>query len=120
MLILILLTGQPGPSMRRNNLLPLCLILSFSAAAAQVTAPSEIKDPELRILQDRNMDALKELGADILSLPTDYPFYLSRKLDLDQAKQKWADQRSIQFDHYKGKVVLEITGTTTPHTPARR
>ena len=48
--------------------------------------------------------------ADILALPTDYPFYLSRKLDLDEAKQKWADQRSIKFDRYKGKVVLEITG----------
>jgi hypothetical protein len=36
--------------------------------------------------------------------------YLSPKLDLDEAKQKWADQRSIKFDRYKGKVVLEITG----------
>jgi len=56
------------------------------------------------------MDDLKQLGADILKLPTDYPFYLSRKLDLDEAKQKWADQRSIQFDRYKDKVVLKITG----------
>jgi hypothetical protein len=75
-----------------------------------VVPPAEMKDPDLRALQERNMDALKQLGADILALPTDYPFYLSRKLDLDEAKQKWADQRSIQFDHYKGKVVLEITG----------
>jgi hypothetical protein len=43
-------------------------------------------------------------------LPTDYPFYLSRKLDLDEGKQKWADQRSIQFDRYKGNIVLKITG----------
>ena len=56
------------------------------------------------------MDALKQLGADILAIPTDYPFYLSRKLDLEESKQKWADQRSIQFDHYKGKIVLKITG----------
>lgn len=56
------------------------------------------------------MDDLKQLGAAILALPTDYPFYLSRKLDLDQDKQKWADQRSIQFDRYKDKVVLKITG----------
>ena len=77
---------------------------------AQVIPPAEIKDPELRTLQERNMDELKKLGADILALPTDYPFYLSRRLDLDQDKQRWADQRSIQFDRYKGKVVLEITG----------
>lgn len=61
-------------------------------------------------LQERNMDALKQLGGEILKLPTDYPFYLSRKLDLDESKQKWADQRSIQFDRYKDKVVLKITG----------
>ncbi len=56
------------------------------------------------------MDALKQVGAEILKLPTDYPFYLSRKLDLEEGKQKWADQRSIQFDHYKEKIVLKITG----------
>ena len=56
------------------------------------------------------MDKLKQVGAEILKLPTDYPFYLSRKLDLEEGKQKWADQRSIQFDHYKEKIVLKITG----------
>jgi len=87
------------------------LFLTIAAhSPAQVVSPAEMKDPEMRALQERNMDDLKLLGADILALPTDFPFYLSRKLDLDEAKQKWADQRSIQFDRYKGKVVLEITG----------
>ena len=95
--------------MRRISLLLLCLSLA-SLTLAQVIPPTEIKDPELRALQERNMDELKKLGADILALPTDYPFYLSRRLDLDQDKQRWADQRSIQFDRYKGKIVLEITG----------
>jgi hypothetical protein len=75
-----------------------------------VLPANEINEPDLRALQERNMDDLKQLGADILALPTDYPFFLSRKLDLDATKQKWADQRSIQFDHYKDKVVLKITG----------
>ena len=96
--------------MRRISLLCLSLSLLISAPWAQVLPANEIKDPELRALQERNMDDLKKLGADILAFPTDYPFYLSRKLDLDQAKQKWADQRSIQFDRYKGKIVLQITG----------
>jgi hypothetical protein len=96
--------------MRRISLLLLCVSLLVTAALAQVIPPAEIKDPELRALQERNLDDLKKLGADILALPTDYPFYLSRHLDLDEARQKWSDQRSIQFDRYKGKVVLEITG----------
>jgi hypothetical protein len=95
--------------MRGISLLVLCLSLLVSAAA-QVLPANEIKDPELRALEERNMDDLKKLGADILALPTDYPFYLSRKLDLELSKQKWADQRSIQFDRYKGKIVLQITG----------
>jgi hypothetical protein len=95
--------------MRRISLLCLCFSL-FLPAWAQVLPPNEIKDPELRALQERNMDDLKKLGADILAIPTDYPFYLSRKLDLDESKERWADQRSIQFQQYKEKIVLQITG----------
>ena len=96
-------------TIRRISLL-LCLCLVVPVARAQVLAPAEITDPQMRALQERNMDDLKQLGAEILKLPTDYPFYLSRKLDLDEDKQKWADQRSIQFDRYNNKVVLKITG----------
>jgi hypothetical protein len=96
--------------MRKISLFLLFLCAVVSVAGAQVLPANEIQDPQLRALQERNMDDLKQLGADILKLPTDYPFYLSRKLDLDEAKQKWADQRSIQFDRYKDNVVLKITG----------
>jgi hypothetical protein len=96
--------------MRRISLLLLCLCAIVSAAQAQVLPANEIKDSELSALQARNMDDLKQLGADVLKLPTEYPFYLSRKLDLDEGKQKWADQRSIQFDRYQDKTVLKITG----------
>jgi hypothetical protein len=96
--------------MRKISLLLLCLCALGPGVRAQVLPANEIKDPELSALQQRNMDDLKQLGAEILKLPTDYPFYLSRKLDLDEGKQKWADQRSIQFDRYKDKIVLKITG----------
>ena len=96
--------------MRGISLLLFSLCAFVSLSRAQVLPANEIQDPQLRALQERNMDDLKQLGAEILKLPTDYPFYLSRKLDLDEAKQKWADQRSIQFDHYKDKIVLKITG----------
>ena len=105
---------MPRTSSRRTSLRRIALLLSLTSALApawaQVMAPAEIKDAELRALQERNMDSLKQLGADIVALRTDYPFYLSRKLDLDESKQKWADQRSIQFEHYKGKIVLQVTG----------
>ena len=89
------------------------LVLSSIVASnslAQVVSPAEIKDPALRALQQQYMDDLSRAGEDILAIHFDYPFYLSRKLDLDQAQQQIADQSSIRFDSYNGKTVLAITG----------
>jgi len=86
------------------------LSLFVAGASAQVVSPAEIKDPDLRTLQQQYMDDLTRAGADILANQFDYPFYLSRKLDLDQAQQQVADQSSIRFDSYKGRTVIAITG----------
>ena len=86
------------------------LLLIASASLAQVVSPVEIKDPALRSLQLEYMDDLRLAGQDILATKFDYPFYLSRKLDLDQTQQLHADQHSIRFDNYNGKTVLAITG----------
>ena len=96
--------------MQKISGLALACFFVLTSAFAQVVSPVEMKDPQLRALQEKYMDDLKAAGADILSIPTTYPFYLSRRLDLDEQRQKAADQRSIRFDHYKGKIVLEITG----------
>jgi hypothetical protein len=56
------------------------------------------------------MDDLKLVAQDILASHFEYPFYLSRKLDLDEAQQQRAEQRSIRFDRYNGQTVLAITG----------
>jgi hypothetical protein len=73
-------------------------------------SPVEIKDPALRALQFKYMDDLKAIGAEINNSSFPYPFYFSRKLDLDEQQQKSADQRSIRFDQYNGRTVLAITG----------
>lgn len=99
--------------MHRTSLRVACglwVLVAGLVSAAQVVAPVEIKDPELRSLQVEYMDDLKAAGADITNISFQYPFYLSRKLDLDQKAQKAADQRSLRFDQYEGKVVLAITG----------
>lgn len=99
-----------------NSLLALPVLISIIVlaatlvASAQTVLPVEIKDAQLRALQQQYNDDLKILGADVLSMPTEYSFYLSRRLDLDEQQQKRADQRSIRFDRYKGRTVLEITG----------
>jgi hypothetical protein len=85
--------------------------LSFiGTLQAQVVAPVEIKNPELRSLQFKYIDDLKAIGSEINNSSFPYPFYLSRKLDLDEQQQKSADQRSIRFDEYSGRTVLAVTG----------
>jgi hypothetical protein len=90
--------------------LTLILLVAASAASAQVLTPAEIKDPDLRSLQQQYMNDLKLVGQDILALPLEYHFYLSRKLDLDESQQQQTDQRSIRFDRYNGQTVLAVTG----------
>ena len=62
-------------------------LLVASALRAQVVSPAEIKDPALRSCSCNTYDDLRLTGQDILTIQFDYPFYLSRKLDLDQAQQ---------------------------------
>ncbi len=97
---------------RARRLGPVLFVVALFAASAsaQVVSPAEIKDPALQTLQQQYMDDLTRAGADILANQFDYPFYLSRKLDLDQAQQQVADQSSIRFDSFKGKTVVAITG----------
>jgi len=99
--------------MRKNSkwgLLLVCGLLAIGTSAAQVVAPVEIKDREMQSLQLKFMDDLKAVGAEINNTVFPYPFYLSRKLDLDEQQQKSADQRSIRFDQYSGRTVLALTG----------
>jgi len=86
--------------------------LLFKAALgfAQAVSPAEIKDPALRELQTTYIEDLQKAGQEIVSLHTEYPFYLSRKLDLDLAQQRVAEQRGLRFEHFNGKTVLAITG----------
>ena len=102
---------RPEPSMHRSSAAWLALVLFVtSASLAQVVSPVEIKDAELRSLQQQYLNDLNLAGRDIVATPFEYPFYLSRKLDLDKAQQQHADQRSIRFDKYSGKTVIAITG----------
>jgi hypothetical protein len=94
--------------MRVTNAL-LTLSLAVAAGRAQVLAPEEIQDPQLRALQQKYWNEMKLIANAAAAQNFPYHFYFSRKLDLDEKEQKRSDQRSIQFDRYQGKVVLKIT-----------
>ena len=96
--------------MCKSKLLALILVVVGCRASAQVLTPVEIKDPDLRSLQQQYINDLKVVGQDIQALPLKYHFYLNRKLDLDESQQQNADQSSIRFERYDGKTVLAVTG----------
>jgi hypothetical protein len=81
-----------------------------ASVPAQVVTPVELSDPKAQALQQRYLKVLMAIGSEIEGHKFPYPFYFSRVLDIDLPKMQLADQRSIRFDIYKGRSVLEITG----------
>src|SRR6202158_1115836 len=62
----------------RKSFLELILIVAAAGnVLSQVLTPAEIKDPELRSLQQQYIKGLKVMGTDIQTLPLKYRFYLS-------------------------------------------
>src|SRR5271157_2544762 len=86
------------------------LLIAARLVPAQVVSPVEISDPAMRALQERSINDLKAAGQNIASYHFDFPFYLSRKLDIDEKQQKRSDQHSIRFERYNGSNVLAISG----------
>jgi hypothetical protein len=56
------------------------------------------------------MGQLKIIAQNITKHSFDYPFYCSRKLDIDEKQQKRSDQHSIRFEHFDGVTVLAFSG----------
>jgi hypothetical protein len=98
--------------MHRNKIRLMAVMLAAGAAwsSAQVVAPAEIRDLNLRELQQKHLPDLDKISAGIAHHQFPYHFYLSRKLDLSEEQQRGADQRSIRFDTFHNQTVLEVTG----------
>jgi hypothetical protein len=93
--------------------LPFCV-------AAQVLSPAEITDPGISNLQKSYQTELHAITTALAGHQYPYHFYFSRKLDLTEREQQESDQRSIQFDRFRGQVVLKITGNYFAAYPADR
>jgi len=77
---------------------------------AQVLSPAEIADPAIRSLQQSHLEELHAITGALANHHFPYAFYFSRRLDLTEREQVRSDQRSIQFDRFKGQIVLKVTG----------
>ena len=65
---------------------------------AQVVTPTELNDPKLQRLQQREFRTLVDIGGEIQRYPFPYPFYLSKVLDISQIQQVVADEGIRESD----------------------
>ena len=93
---------------------PLVAALALTAvvetARAQIVSPPEIRDQQMRALQQKHLLELKGVAERIKAHSFPYHFYFSRTIDLSEPQQERSDQRSIRFEKYRAQTVLEITG----------
>ncbi len=94
------------------------IFLLAGAVAAQVISPAEIKDPDMRELQQQYLEQLKYVGNQVHAHEFDHPFYFSRRLDIDEQRQQRVDQRSLRFDKFHDQTVIEVTGNYYAAYPA--
>jgi hypothetical protein len=96
----------------RHLLLPtlgIAIALSAQSASAQVS-PAEILNPDLKALENTYFPQLKALNQSIAKTKFAFPFYLSRFVGIDPAKQAEVDSRGLEFVRFQDRVILKVTG----------
>jgi hypothetical protein len=95
----------------RKIVLPLALLFAFGRmpALAQVS-PNEILNPDLKALEQTYFPQLIGINQSIAKIKFPFPFYLSRYVGLDPAKQAEADSRGLEFVRFQDRVILKVTG----------
>ncbi len=84
-------------------------LASAPLAPAQVS-PNEILDPDLKALEKQYFSQLKSLNQAITRMHFPFPFYLSRYVGIEPAKQAETDSRGLEFVKFRDRIVLKITG----------
>jgi hypothetical protein len=84
-------------------------LAAAGAALAQIVSPPEIRDLQMRELQQKHLLELKKVATAIREHQFPYRLYFSRTLELSEAQQQRSDQRSIRFDKFRTRTVLQIT-----------
>lgn len=91
--------------LRATLLLGVCATAGF----AQVS-PSEILNPDLKVLEQTYFQQLVGINQAIAKTKFPFPFYLSRYVGLDPAKQAEADSRGLEFVRFQDRAILKVTG----------
>jgi len=99
---------------RGMRVLWMVLVLAGMAASPLRTSaqlhPNEIRDPDLKALEKEYFSQLKSIHQAVGRMHFPFPFYLSRYVGLEPAKQAEADSRGLEFVKFRDRTVLKTTG----------
>jgi hypothetical protein len=95
----------------KRSLLAVGLLLAVCAtpASAQVS-PNEVLNPDLKALEQTYFQQLIGINQSIAKTKFPFPFYLSRFVGLDPAKQAEADWRGLEFVRFQERAILKVSG----------
>lgn len=85
------------------------LLANAPRLSAQVS-PNEILDPDLKALEKQYFPQLMSVNQSIARMHFPFPFYLSRYVGIEPAKQAETDSRGLEFVKFRDRTVLKITG----------
>jgi hypothetical protein len=86
------------------------LLVCIPAAVLAQISPNEIRDRDLKALETEYFAQLKSMNLAIAKIHFPFPFYLSRYVGLEPAKQAEADSRGLEFVKFHDRTVLKVTG----------
>src|SRR5215468_11658936 len=103
-------SGRPLGFQSKKTLLALPLLLFCTRPAFAQVSPNEVLNPDLKALEQTYFQQLIGINQSIAKIKFPFPFYLSRYVGLDPAKQAEADSRGLEFVRFQDRAILKVTG----------
>jgi hypothetical protein len=104
---------KPGCSLRFQNkkiLLALPLLAFCAMPGSAQVSPNEVLNPDLKSLEQTYFQQLIGINQSVAKIKFPFPFYLSRYVGLDPAKQAEADSRGLEFVRFADRAILKVSG----------
>ena len=101
---------SPGLYKKTMLLVFLLSLVAYAVPCLAQVSPNEILNPDLKALEQTYFTHLIGINQSIAKINFPFPFYLSRYVGLDPAKQAEADSRGLEFVRFQDRVILKITG----------
>lgn len=94
----------------KKTLLALALLAFCAMPGSAQVSPTEILGPDLKALEQTYFQQLIGINQSVAKIKFPFPFYLSRYVGLDPAKQAEADSRGLEFVRFADRAILKVTG----------